>query len=122
MVKEKGVARSANARADKVNGQYLTKARTLDTECFSSERGARRGGKAHLPEAQIVPQSPRAMRGRLRGSRNAARTSICCYTGGGHVRGNALLAPKWGRIRGGGCRDRLGKVWYRRHWGHGELN
>ena len=42
MVKEKGVARSANARADKVNGQYLTKARgtqtrVLDTECFSSE-------------------------------------------------------------------------------------
>ena len=37
MVKEKGVARSANARADKVNGQYLTKARKLDTECFSSE-------------------------------------------------------------------------------------
>jgi len=24
MVKEKGVARSANARANKVNGQYLT--------------------------------------------------------------------------------------------------
>ena len=40
MVKEMGVARSANARADKVNWQYLTKARTLDTEypvCFSSE-------------------------------------------------------------------------------------
>jgi len=37
MVKEKGVARSANARANKVNGQYLTKARKLDTECFSSE-------------------------------------------------------------------------------------
>ena len=37
MVKEKGVARSANARADEVNGQYLTKARKLDTECFSSE-------------------------------------------------------------------------------------
>ena len=37
MVKEKGVARSANARADKVNGQYLTKARKLDTECYSSE-------------------------------------------------------------------------------------
>ena len=37
MVKEKGVARSANARADKVNGQFLTKARKLDTECFSSE-------------------------------------------------------------------------------------
>ena len=37
MVKEKGVARSANARANKVNGQYLTKVRKLDTECFSSE-------------------------------------------------------------------------------------
>ena len=37
MVKEKGVARSANARANKVNGQYLTKARKLGTECFSSE-------------------------------------------------------------------------------------
>ena len=37
VVKEKVVARSANARADKVNGQYLTKARKLDTECFSSE-------------------------------------------------------------------------------------
>jgi len=37
MVKEKGVARCANARANKVNGQYLTKARKLDTECFSSE-------------------------------------------------------------------------------------
>jgi len=37
MVKEKGVARSANARANKVNGQYLTNARNLDTECFSSE-------------------------------------------------------------------------------------
>ena len=32
MVKEKGVARSANAQADKVNGQYLTQARKLDTE------------------------------------------------------------------------------------------
>ena len=39
MVKEKGVARSGNARANKVNGQYVikTKARKLDTECFSSE-------------------------------------------------------------------------------------
>jgi hypothetical protein len=37
MVKEKGVARSANARANKVNGQYLTKALKLDMECFSSE-------------------------------------------------------------------------------------
>ena len=37
MVKEKGVARCANARANKVNGQYLTKARKLDAECFSSE-------------------------------------------------------------------------------------
>ena len=37
MVKEKGIARGANARANKVNGQYLTKARKLDTECFSSE-------------------------------------------------------------------------------------
>tara|TARA_B100000513_G_scaffold103323_1_gene44346 strand:+ start:720 stop:1316 length:597 start_codon:yes stop_codon:yes gene_type:complete len=37
MVKEKGVARSAYARADKVNGQYLTQTRTLNTECFSSE-------------------------------------------------------------------------------------
>tara|TARA_B100000513_G_scaffold142709_1_gene65402 strand:+ start:1632 stop:2081 length:450 start_codon:yes stop_codon:yes gene_type:complete len=37
MVKEKSVARSPNARADKVNGQYLTKARKLDTECVSSE-------------------------------------------------------------------------------------
>ena len=39
MVKEKGVARCTNARANKVNGQYLTKARKLDTECFSSEIG-----------------------------------------------------------------------------------
>jgi len=37
MVKEKGVARCANARANKVNGQYLTKARKLDEECFPSE-------------------------------------------------------------------------------------
>ena len=34
-----GRLRSADARADKVNGQYVikTKARKLDTECFSSE-------------------------------------------------------------------------------------
>jgi len=37
MVKEKGVARCANARANKVNRQYLTKARKLDEECFPSE-------------------------------------------------------------------------------------
>ena len=37
MVKETGVARCANARANKVNGQYLTKARKLDEECFPSE-------------------------------------------------------------------------------------
>ena len=37
MVKEKGVARCANARANKVNRQYLTKARKLDAECFPSE-------------------------------------------------------------------------------------
>ena len=32
-----GRLRSADARADKVNGQYLTQTRTLNTECFSSE-------------------------------------------------------------------------------------
>ena len=37
MVKEKGVARCANARANKVDRQYLTKARKLDAECFPSE-------------------------------------------------------------------------------------
>ena len=58
--------------------------------------GARRGGKTHAPEAQIVPQSPRAVRGRLRGMQ-LGHPSVA--TGGGQVRGHALLAPSWGRIR-----------------------
>ena len=75
MVKEKSVARSPNARADKVNGQYLTKARKLDTECVSSE-----------PEVEARPVLRRLrwypkVRGQcvLGAFRHAARTSICCY-------------------------------------------
>ena len=116
----------------KVNGQYLTKALTLDRECFSSESdvearpilrklrscpksggrawapsrdaarkgmllvGARRGGKAHPPEAQIVPQSPEALRGRLRRMQLGHPSAAA---GGGKVRGHAPLAPSWSRIR-----------------------
>jgi len=75
MVKEKGVARSANAQADKVNEQYLTKARKLDTECFSSEldveaRHASSGGSDRAPKSAGNAWAP---------SRSAARTAICCY-------------------------------------------
>ena len=105
MVKEKGVARSANARADKVNGQYLnTKARKLDMHGVFLV-GTRRGGKTHPPETQIVPQSARLMRGRLRGVQLGHPSAA---TGDGQVRGHALLAPaSWGRICVGGCRDLL---------------
>ena len=44
MVKEKGVARSANARANKGNGQYLTKARKLDTRNASRRNPTWRRG------------------------------------------------------------------------------
>ena len=75
MVKEKGVARSANAQADKVNEQYLTKARKLDTECFSSEldveaRHASSGGSDRAPKSAGNAWAP---------SRSAARTAIRCY-------------------------------------------
>ena len=54
--------------------------------------GARGGGKARPPEAQMVPQSPQAMRaGRLRGMQLGHPSAA---TGDGQqVRGHALLAP-----------------------------
>ena len=75
MVKEKGVARSANARANKVNGQYLTKARKLDTECVSSE-----------PEVEARPvlrrlRSYPRVRGQCVGAfaECSSDKSMCCY-------------------------------------------
>ena len=67
--------------------------------------GARRGGKAHPPEAQIVLISPGAMRGRLCGVQLGHPSAA---TGGGQVRSHTLLAPSWGRFCGGGNRDLLG--------------
>ena len=66
--------------------------------------GTRRGGNTDPPEAQIVPQSPRAMRGRLHGMQLGHPSAA---TGDGKVRGHALLAPSRERICGGGCRDLL---------------
>jgi len=66
--------------------------------------GTRCGGKAHPSETQIVPQSPRAMRGRLRGVQ-LGQPSVA--TGDGQVRGHALQATSRGRICGGGYRDLL---------------
>jgi len=103
MVKEKGVARCANARANKVNGQYLTKARKLDTECFSSEPDVE--AKPVLRKTQIVPESARSMRRRLRGVHLGHPSAA---TRGGEVRSHMLLAPSWGRFCGGGGRDLLG--------------
>ena len=89
-----------------MNGQYLTKARKLDTECFSSEPDV---------EARPVLRRLRSYP-RVRGQcvdafaecssdihlllREAAR--------GQQVRSRALLAPSWGRFCGGGGRDLLG--------------
>jgi hypothetical protein len=77
MVKEKGVARSANARADKVNGQYLTKARKLDTECFSSEPDVE--ARPILRRLRLYPKVRGHPANAWAPSRSAARTCICCY-------------------------------------------
>ena len=91
------------ARANKVNGQYLTKARKLDTECFSSEPDVE--AKPVLRKTQIVPESARSMRRRLRGVQLGHPSAA---TRGGLVRSHTLLAPSWGRFCGGGGRDLLG--------------
>ena len=92
------------ARANKVNGQYLTKARKLDTECFPSEPDV---------EARPVLRKLRSFP-RVRGQCVGAfaecssdiihlllrETATCAaiYT---------LLAPSWSRFCGGGGRDLL---------------
>ncbi len=94
-----GRLRSADARADKVNGQYVikTKARKLDTECFSSEPDVEA-----RPVLRRLRSYPR-VRGQCVGA--FAECSALGYpsaaTGDGQVRGHTLLAPSWGRIRGG---------------------
>jgi len=86
MVKEKGVARSANARANKVNGQYLTKARKLDTECFSSE-----------PDVEARPvlrrlRSYPGVRGQCVGALGVQFGHPSAATRGGQVRCHTLYA------------------------------
>ena len=66
--------------------------------------GARRGGKAHPAEAQIVPESARSVRRRLRGVQLGHPSAA---TRGGQVRCHTLLAPSWSRFCGGGGRDLL---------------
>ena len=102
-VKEKGVPRNADAQADKVHAQHVAKAQSRPGMLLIGARG----GTAHLPEAQIVPRSPGAMRGHLRGMQLRHPSAA---TGGGKVRGHAPLASSWSCIRGGGCRDLLGQV------------
>ena len=77
MVKDKGIARSADARADKVNGQYLTKARKLDTACFSSEPDVE--ARPILRRLKSYPKVRGHPGNAWAPSRNAVRTSICCY-------------------------------------------
>ena len=71
--------------------------------------GTRRGGKTHPPETQIVPESPRAMRGHLRGMQLGHPSAA---NGDGQVRGHALLSPQVGAVIsvpcGGSGRDLLG--------------
>ena len=66
--------------------------------------GARRGGKAHPAEAQIVPESARSVRRRLRGVQLGHPSAAAR---GGQVRCHTLLAPSWSRFCGGGGRDLL---------------
>ena len=69
--------------------------------------GTQRGGNTDPPEAQIVPQSPRAMRVRLHGMQLGHPSAA---TGDGK-RSAAMRywrqVRSWGRICGGGCRDLL---------------
>ena len=104
MVKEKGVARSANARANKVNAEWAVPHQGAQTRHGMLLVGTRRGGKARPPETQIVPKSARSMRRRLRGVQLGHPSAA---TGGGQVRSHALLAPSWGRFCGGRGRDLL---------------
>ena len=94
----------------KVNGQYLTKALTLDRECFSSESDVE--ARPILRKLRSCPKSG----GRAWApSRDAARTSICCC---GRRQGprpcatGAQLEPHPLRRL---SRLILGR--YRRHWG-----
>jgi hypothetical protein len=106
MVKEKGVARSANARANKANAEWAVPHQGAQTRHGMLLVGTRRGGQARPPETQIVLKSARSMRRRLRGvqlSHPSAATR-----GGRQVRSHTLLAPSWGRFCGGGGRDLLG--------------
>ena len=66
--------------------------------------GTRRGGKARPLEAQIVPESARSMRRRLRGVQLGHPSAA---TRGGQVRCHTLLAPSGSRFCGGGGRDLL---------------
>ena len=104
MVKDKGIARSADARADKVNGQYLTKARKLDTECVSSEPDVE--ARPILRRLRSYPK----VRGQCMcwaSLRNAAWTSICCYGRRPGPRPCATGAKLGPRICGGACHDLL---------------
>ena len=74
--------------------------------------GTRRGGKAHPSETQIVPQSPRAMRGRLREMQLGHPSAA---TGGGQVMRGSAAMRYWRQVgavsricAGGGGRDLFG--------------
>lgn len=68
---------------------------------------ARRAGKAHPPEAQLVPEGPGALRGCLRGVQLGHPLAAA---GDGKVRGHAQLASSGGHIRRGGFYDLLGQA------------
>ena len=103
-----GRLRSADARADKVNGQYVikTKARTLDTECFSSDPNVE--ARAVIRRLRLYPK----VRGQCVGAftecssdihlllRETARSAAMRYW-------RQVRSSSWGRICGGGCRDLL---------------
>merc|ERR1719446_1900054 len=105
MVKEKGVARSANARANKVNAEWAVPHQGAQTRHGMLLVGTRSGGKARPPETQIVLKSARSMRRRLRGVQLGHPSAAMRRA---QVRSHTLLAPSWGRFCGGGGRDLLG--------------
>ena len=86
-VKEKGAARSADTRADRVSTEYAYKARKLDDKFFEAEPDA--NARPIAKRLNYIPESSRTLRGSVFGTQLRHPRAAA---GDGQVRSKAQLA------------------------------
>ena len=101
-VKEKGAARSADTRADRVSTEYAYKARKLDDKFFEAEPDA--NARPIAKRLNYIPESSRTLRGSVFGTQLRHPRAAA---GDGQVRSKAQLAQSRCHFSGNSFRNLL---------------